>query len=93
MKAVYSSRFQLGEGPSRGFLRDCTTSLVTKVERYLGSDWKVAEPSLVLSPGPGEAASTCLLSPGHAQEQEACHHLETFRILGIKILLFDKKNI
>lgn len=40
----------------------------------LGADWKVAEPSLVLSPGPGEAASTRLLSPGHSQEQEACHH-------------------
>ena len=31
-----SSCFQPGEGPSRGLLRDCTTSQINRLQHYLG---------------------------------------------------------
>ena len=30
----YKGRFQAGEGPSRGPLRDCTTSLINRLQHY-----------------------------------------------------------
>ena len=45
MKAVVSSRFQPGEGPCRGLLRDCTTSPINRFAALLwshrswSSDW------------------------------------------------------
>ena len=72
-----SSRFQLGEGPSRGLLRDCTTSTMDRFAALVDTGVsRVAAPQCPVSPlcrvsappSPSGLHSGESLSPGH------CHH-------------------
>ena len=63
-------RFQPGEGPSRGLLRDCTTSPINRFAALVQTD------GLTLTGWPGSLGSTGLATTSRMQSWPAARRME-----------------